>query len=28
MKKIYVFIQSGKGTDWVHGMAISEEGGV
>jgi len=26
MKKIYVFIQSGKGTDWVHGMAISEDG--
>lgn len=23
---VYAFIQSGKGTDWVHGMALDEHG--
>ncbi len=26
--KVYAFIQSGRGTDWVHGMAMAEDGTV
>lgn len=28
MKKIYVFINSGRGTEWVNGCAICEDGTV
>jgi len=26
MKKIFIFINSGKGTDWIDGRALSEDG--